>query len=107
MNSGRTREGSLICRILGNPLAHAIVCAIGRGRRRPIELARELGSSPSAVVNQLRIMKAAGLVRWRSSGVRRKGRVVEYWLTDSSLLRVCEVAQAVVQRVRSSVTRDA
>ncbi len=91
-------DGALICRLLGNTLAHRIVCAIGRGRRRPIELARELRASASAIVNQLRLLKAAGLVRWHSTGIRRKGRIVEYWLADPSLLRLCETSHDVVRR---------
>ena len=98
----RAAAGSLVCRILGNLLAHRIVCAIGTRRRRPIELSRELRASASAIVNQLKIMKAAGLVKWHSTGIRRKGRVVEYWLADPSLLRLCELSHDVVRRARAS-----
>lgn len=52
-----------------------------------MELAKVLGVSASAVVNQLRALKIAGAVRFHSSGVRRAGRKVEYWLSDRSLTR--------------------
>src|SRR5262245_62126077 len=97
----RAPAGSLVCRLLGNALTYRIVSAIGRGRKRPIELSRELRASPSAIVNQLKLLKAAGLVRWHSTGIRRKGRVVEYWLADSGLLRLCEGARDVMARARS------
>lgn len=98
----RAASSALICRILGNTLAHRIVCALGRGRRRPIELSRELHASASAIVNQLKILKAAGLVRWYSTGLRRKGRIVEYWLADPTLLRLCQLSHDVVERSRAT-----
>lgn len=98
----RAAAGSLVCRILGSLLAHRIVCAIGHRRRRPIELSRELLASPSAIVNQLKIMKAAGLVKWHSTGIRRKGRVVEYWLADPGLLRLCQLSYEVIRKARAS-----
>ncbi len=52
-----------------------------------MELAKILGVSATAVVNQLRALKIAGAVRFNSSGVRRAGRKVEYWLSDRSLTR--------------------
>ena len=52
-----------------------------------MELAKVLGVSATAVVNQLRALKIAGAVRFQSSGVRRAGRKVEYWLADRSLAR--------------------
>lgn len=88
-----------VLRILGNPLTYRIVCAIGRGRKRPMELSRELGASASAIVNQLRILKIAGLVRYASTGVRRKGRKVIYWLADPTLLDACRSLEAVMARL--------
>ena len=52
-----------------------------------MELAKILGVSATAVVNQLRHLKIAGAVDFNSSGVRRAGRKVEYWLSDRSLAR--------------------
>ena len=52
-----------------------------------MELAKILGVSATSVVNQLKHLKIAGAVHFRSSGVRRAGRKVEYWLADRSLTR--------------------
>lgn len=52
-----------------------------------MELAKMLGVSASSVVNQLKHLKIAGAVRYHSSGVRRAGRKVEYWLSDRALAR--------------------
>ncbi|HZE99630.1 MAG TPA: hypothetical protein VE981_21670 [Planctomycetota bacterium] len=43
--------------------------------------------SATSVVNQLKHLKIAGAVQFHSSGVRRAGRKVEYWLSDRSLTR--------------------
>jgi predicted transcriptional regulator len=79
------RRGSQLCRILGNPIAYEIVRILGEGRRRPMELARELGVSASAVVNQLKHLKLAGVVHFESGGARRAGRRVDYYLADRAL----------------------
>ena len=52
-----------------------------------MELAKILGVSATSIVNQLRHLKIAGAVRFHSTGVRRAGRKVEYWLADRSLTR--------------------
>ena len=81
------RRTSQFCRILGNPLAYRIVRLLDGRRRRPVELARSLGASPTAVVNQLKYLKLAGFVRTRSTGIRRGGRKVEYWLDSPAVGR--------------------
>lgn len=80
-------RASQLCRILGNPTAYGIVRLLGGGRRRPMELAAALGVSAASVVNQLRNLKLAGIVRYYSTGVRRAGRKVEYWLASPALGR--------------------
>ena len=87
------RRGSQLCRILGNPIAYRIVRILGGGRRRPMELAKELGVSASAVVNQLKPLKIAGVVRFLSTGFRRAGRKVEYYLADPGLARRLDVLE--------------
>ena len=52
-----------------------------------MELVKILGVSVMSIVNQLKHLKIAGAVRFHSSGVRRAGRKVEYWLSDRSLAR--------------------
>ena len=84
-DEGAVRRSSQLCRILGNPTAYGIVRLLREGRRRPMDLARLLGVSASAVVNQLKHLKIAGVVRFESGGVRRAGRKVEYYLADPAL----------------------
>lgn len=90
MDEPASRRGSQFCRILGNPLAYRIVRLLDGHRRRPMELAKLMGVSATAVVNQLKHLKIAGAVRFHSSGVRRAGRKVEYWLSDPALVRILE-----------------
>lgn len=85
----RARAQSHVFRILGNPLAYRIIFALARGRLRPIELSAELGASAPAIVNQLRVMKIAGIVRYASTAERRKGRKVYYWLADPAVYDAC------------------
>ncbi len=96
----QAKSHSHVLKILGNPLAYRIIAAIGRGRRRPMELSRDLDASASSIVNQLRVMKLAGLVRYHSTGVRRQGRKVVYWLADPSLLDACRALEGVTGRLR-------
>lgn len=86
-DDGDVRRSSQLCRILGNPIAYRIVRILSEGRRRPMDLARLLGVSASTVVNQLKPLKIAGVVRFESSGFRRAGRKVEYYLADPALTR--------------------
>ena len=88
MDDPGARRTSQFCRILGNPLAYRILHLLDGRRRRPMELAKLLGVSATTVVNQLKHLKIAGVVRYHSSGVRRAGRKVEYWLADRQLARV-------------------
>ncbi len=85
MDEAVTRRASQFCRILGNPIAYRIVRLLDGGKRRPMELARALQVSAPSVVNQLKHLKIAGVVHTRSTGFRRAGRKVEYWLADPAL----------------------
>ena len=85
MDDSLARRTSQFCRIIGNPLAYRIVRLLDGKKRRPMELARTLGVSPTSVVNQLKHLKIAGVVRYHSTGIRRAGRKVEYWLSDRTL----------------------
>ncbi|HEY3226940.1 MAG TPA: ArsR family transcriptional regulator [Planctomycetota bacterium] len=95
----RARAHAQVFRILGNPLAYRIVLALGRGRRRPIELSRELGASAPAIVNQLKVMKIAGIVHYASTAERRRGRKVTYWLSDPGVLNACRRLAGAMGRI--------
>ncbi len=101
MEESSSRRTSQFCRILGNPLAYRIVRLLDGRRRRPMELARLLGVSATAVVNQLKHLKIAGAVSFASSGVRRAGRKVEYWLSDRSLARAMDALEKTVRSLAS------
>jgi predicted transcriptional regulator len=90
MDDPAGRRASQFCRILGNPLAYNIVRLLDGKKRRPMEIARTLRVSATSVVNQLKNLKLAGVVRYQSTGVRRGGRKVEYWLADPRLARWME-----------------
>ena len=64
-----------------------------------MELARLLGVSATAVVNQLKHLKIAGVVLYQSSGIRRAGRKVEYWLSDPDLSQVMDRLEKCVKRL--------
>ena len=97
--SPRARRASQFCRIIGNPLAYRIVRMLDGRRRRPMELAKALVVSATAVVNQLKHLKIAGVVRYKSTGVHRAGRKVEYWLADRNLARRVEQLEKCVGRL--------
>ncbi len=100
MDDPAARRTSQFCRILGNPLAYRIVRRLDGRTLRPMELARDLGVSATSVVNQLKHLKLAGVVHFRSSGIRRAGRKVEYWLADGRLGRTVESLENCVRKLR-------
>lgn len=100
MDDAAARRTSQFCRILGNPIAYGIVRLLDGRRRRPSELARKLGVSATTVVNQLKHLKIAGVVFYRSSGFRRAGRRVEYWLADRSLGRCMDDLEETVRGLK-------
>jgi DNA-binding transcriptional ArsR family regulator len=100
MDNAHARRASQFCRILGNPLAYSIVRLLDGTKRRPMDLARILGVSASSVVTQLRFLKIAGIVRFRSTGFRRAGRKVEYWLSDRHLARLIEDLEQCLRGLR-------
>jgi DNA-binding transcriptional ArsR family regulator len=90
-----TREyaaaGELL-RALAAPLRIAIVTELGRGGRRVHELVQTLAVPQPLISQHLRVLRAAGVVR----GLRR-GREIEYTLTDDHIAHI--VADAVAHAV--------
>ncbi len=66
-----------VFRLLGDPTRVRIVDALSHGQRCVCDLATLVGMSESAVSHQLRLLRAARLVR-----VRRAGRMAFYSLDD-------------------------
>jgi DNA-binding transcriptional ArsR family regulator len=66
-----------VFKLLGDPTRVRIVDALGQGERCVCDLAALVGITESAVSHQLRLLRAARLVR-----VRRAGRLAYYSLDD-------------------------
>jgi DNA-binding transcriptional ArsR family regulator len=66
-----------VFRLLGDPTRVRLVDALSHGERCVCDLARLVGLSESAVSHQLRLLRAARLVR-----ARRTGRMAYYSLDD-------------------------
>lgn len=75
---GRTVEALAdVFKLLGDPTRVRLVDALTHGERCVCDLAALVGQSESAVSHQLRLLRAARLVR-----VRRAGRLAFYALDD-------------------------
>jgi DNA-binding transcriptional ArsR family regulator len=75
---GRSVEAvAEVFKLLGDPTRVRIVDALAHGERCVCDLASLVGLSESAVSHQLRLLRAARLVR-----VRRSGRMAFYTLDD-------------------------
>jgi len=66
-----------VFRLLGDPTRVRLVDALSHGERCVCDLARLVGQTESAVSHQLRLLRAARLVR-----ARRAGRMAYYSLDD-------------------------
>lgn len=88
-------RASRVCRVLGNPLAYAIVRAVGKGERTPTDLARELNASLVAVSITLRQLRQIDVVRYETDGNRKV-----YWLKHPEMLVVLRRLERVVDRMR-------
>ena len=77
MDARSVEAVSEIFRLLGDPTRVRIVDALSHGERCVCDLAALVGLTESAVSHQLRLLRAARLVR-----VRRTGRMAYYSLDD-------------------------
>ena len=67
---------SRLCRLLGNPVAFAIVRTLTEnGEMRPGEIARAVGRSVSRVSNVLSALRLAEVVRYETEGKRTRYRL--------------------------------
>jgi DNA-binding transcriptional ArsR family regulator len=79
---GRTVEAVAdVFKLLGDPTRVRLVDALSHGERCVCDLAALVGLSESAVSHQLRLLRAARLVR-----VRRAGRLAYYSLDDHHVI---------------------
>jgi DNA-binding transcriptional ArsR family regulator len=72
----RVYRQSRLCRLLGNPLAFAIVDALGSAKElTPSEIARAVGRSVSRVSHVLSALRLAEVVRYDSDGRQARYRL--------------------------------
>lgn len=76
--SAQIQEAAALFRCLGDPTRLLLLTALARGERCVCDLASSSGASPSAVSHQLRLLRAARLVR-----ARKQGKHVFYRLDDA------------------------
>lgn len=86
---------SRVCRVLGNPLAYALVRAIGSGVRTPTELSRVARATVFAVSMALRNLRQIDVVRYETDGLHKR-----YWLKHPELLSLLGKLERVVERMR-------
>lgn len=89
-----TRAVADFFRVMSDPTRMRILCALGRAELCVCDLAALLGMSESAVSHQLRILRAARVVR-----NRREGRIVYYALDDQHVRTVYEMGEEHVLEV--------
>jgi DNA-binding transcriptional ArsR family regulator len=82
-------EVAALFKMLGDPSRLALLDLISHGERPVSELAADAGLTESATSHQLRLLRAARLVR-----VRRDGRHVYYALDDLHVARLLRDAAA-------------
>ena len=60
---------SRLCRVLGNPVAFAVVCLLAEHKEMtPSEIARAVGRSVSRISNVLAALRLAEMVRYETDG---------------------------------------
>jgi len=86
-------------RILGEPLRIRIIQELQDGEKNVSELVAAVGSTQPNVSKHLRILQEAGIV-----GRRQDGNLVYCYITDDSVLHLCD---AVCSSVGERLSRDA
>ncbi len=72
---------------LGNPLRISILDALRKGERGVTELATEIGADQTAVSQQLAVLRAKNLVRYR-----KQGSYVIYSVADDTIFAILDDA---------------
>jgi len=67
---------SRLCRLLGNPVAFAVVCLLAEHKElTPSEIARAVGRSVPRISNVLGALRLAEMVRYDADGKRNRYRL--------------------------------
>lgn len=88
-------RASRICRVLGNPTAYQIIKMLFGTRKKPSEIADELGISLTLASATLRVLRNIDLVRYET-----KGKEKIYWLKDSTILEICDRLEKFIAQMR-------
>lgn len=78
-------RASRVIRVVGHPLRLRLLELLEGGERNVTELVREAAVSQAIVSQQLRILRAEGVV-----GARREGTRVYYWITEPKVSRILD-----------------
>jgi len=82
-------------RVLGNPTAYLIIRSLGRTRKTPTEMSRELNIPLTTVSSTLRHLRQVNMVRYET-----KSRIKEYRLKDSEVLALLEKGETLAENMR-------
>lgn len=88
-------RASRICRVLGNPTAYQITKLLMGSKKKPGEIAEELGISLTLASATLRILRNIDLLRYETKG---KGKI--YWIKDKTIHKICSMLEEFVTRMR-------
>ncbi|MGZ5477473.1 MAG: ArsR/SmtB family transcription factor, partial [Thermoanaerobaculia bacterium] len=86
-------------RILGEPLRVRIIQELEAGEKTVSQLVEAVGSTQPNVSKHLRLMQEAGII-----GRRQEGNLVYCYVSDESVLRLCD---AVCTSLGERLSRDA
>ena len=78
-------RASRVIRVVGHPLRLRLLELLEGGERNVTELVRGAGVSQAIVSQQLRILRAEGVV-----GARREGPRVYYWITEPKVSKILD-----------------
>ncbi len=89
-------RASRICRVLGNPTAYEILCILKKGKRKPTDLARQLGIHISTISHALKTLRNLDLIRYE---VRLNERI--YWIKEETIISVLEILDSSIKKIKA------
>ncbi len=89
-------RASRVCRILGNPTAYQIIKSLFRDRKKPTELAEEIGVSLPTISTVLRDLRNIDVIRYE---VRVNERI--YWLKNPKMVEIILDLEDFVKSIRT------
>ncbi len=91
-------RASRLCRVLGNPTAYQIAKFLLGKKKRPIEIAMELGISLPLVSITLRNLRNIDIVRYDTI---RNEKV--YWIKDETIFEIIRALEKFATRMRLKI----